>query len=67
MNNQAFQTSEFFAQDSWKLRTNFTLELGIRFAHLGPWYDRSGVGFAIFDPAAYSNDPADLPELTGLR
>jgi hypothetical protein len=66
VNNQAFQTAEFFAQDSWKLRTNFTLELGIRFAHLGPWYDRSGVGFAIFDPSAYSNDPADLPNLTGL-
>ena len=67
VNDQAFQTWEFFAQDSWKLRPNFTLELGIRFAHLGPWYDRSGVGFAIFDPSTYSNDPADLPNLTGLR
>jgi hypothetical protein len=65
--NQAFQTFEFFAQDSWKVKPNFTLDFGIRFAHLGPWYERSGVGFGIFDPSTYSNDPADLPDLTGLR
>ena len=67
VNDQAFQTYEFFAQDSWKLKPNFTLELGIRFAHLGPWYDRSGVGFAVFDPSTYSNDPARLADLTGLQ
>jgi len=63
---QAFQTSEFYLQDSWKVRPSFTLELGIRFAHLGPWYDRTGVGFGVFDPARYNNDPAVLGQLTGL-
>ncbi|MEX2264879.1 MAG: TonB-dependent receptor [Bryobacteraceae bacterium] len=64
--NQAFQTFEFYLQDSWKVRPNFTLELGARFAHLGPWYDREGIGFGVFDPARYSDDPAELPNLTGL-
>ncbi len=46
---------EAFAQDSWKLKKNFTLEYGLRF---GKWTNNSetnGLG-AIFDPAYY--DPS---------
>ncbi len=28
---------EFFAQDTWKLRPNLTLELGIRYSYFAPW------------------------------
>lgn len=30
-------TREFYAQDSWRLRRNFTLEFGLRYALVSPW------------------------------
>ena len=65
LHNIAFRTTEFYAQDSWKVTPKFTLEYGMRFAHLGPWYNRDGTGLVIFDPARY-NPNASLAENTGL-
>jgi hypothetical protein len=67
LHNEGLNILEFFAQDSWKVNRRLTLEYGIRFQHLGNWYDRQGIGFAIFDPAAYSNDPKLLGTFTGLK
>ncbi len=67
LHNIGFRTYEFYAQDSWKIIPRLTLEYGARFAHLGAWYDRQGFGSAIFDRSQYSNNPADLAKLTGLR
>ncbi len=42
-----------------------TLEGGLRVSHLGNWYDRQGIGMAVFDPALY-NPNASLGDLSGL-
>ena len=48
-----FTTLAGFVNDSWKLH-RFTLMLGARVEHLGPWFDRHGNGLATFSPSAYS-------------
>ncbi|HEY6990497.1 MAG TPA: carboxypeptidase regulatory-like domain-containing protein, partial [Bryobacteraceae bacterium] len=67
LHNEAYNTIEFFAQDSWKTTKRLTLELGLRVSHYGPWYDREGIGFAVWDPSKYSNSPNVKPtDYTGL-
>ncbi len=61
-----FKDIEFYAQDSWKVTRRLTFEYGARFAHLGHWYDNQGIGMAVFNQSKYSNDPAQLANLTGL-
>jgi carboxypeptidase family protein len=43
---------EFYAQDSWKLRPNFTLEYGARISHMTVNKERKGFD-TLFDPSAY--------------
>ncbi len=43
---------EGYAQDSWKVRPNITLEYGLRVAYLTNNYERSGLG-TTFDPSTY--------------
>jgi Carboxypeptidase regulatory-like domain/TonB-dependent Receptor Plug Domain len=52
--NFRYYNYEFYAQDSWKLRPNFTLEYGLRLAYLPNNYERKGLG-VLFDPAAYDH------------
>lgn len=54
LNNIGYHQFEFFAQDSWKITRRLTLEYGMRFSHLGAWYDREGFGFSIFDQSRYN-------------
>jgi hypothetical protein len=54
INDIAYNTADFFVQDDWKATKRLTVNLGIRFSHLQPWYDRLGDGFAIFSPSAYT-------------
>lgn len=54
INDIAYNQYEFFAQDDWKLTKRLTLNYGIRFSHMQPWYDRKGFGYSIFNPAAYT-------------
>lgn len=68
LHNEAYNTTEFYGQDSWKITRKLTLELGLRVSHFGQWYDRQGVGFAVWDPATYSSDPTvPSTDYTGLQ
>jgi hypothetical protein len=67
LHNEAYHNVEFFVQDSWKTTRRLTLELGLRASHFGPWYDRQGIGFAVWNPAKYNDSPTVLPtDYTGL-
>ena len=59
----AFKRNEAFVQDSWKIRPNLTVDLGVRASLLGYWYDRAGNGIVGFDFDRYdpNTDGADLP------
>ena len=54
LNDEAYNTVDFFAQDDWKATKRLTVNFGLRFSHLQPWYDRLGDGFAIFNLDAYT-------------
>ena len=53
LNDIAYNTIDFFAQDDWKATRRLTINFGLRFSHLQPWYDRLNYGFAVFNLAAY--------------
>jgi len=46
----AYMTTAGFVDDTWKTNNRLTLELGMRFEHVGHWYDRDHVGVAVFYP-----------------
>ena len=50
-----YTTLSGFVQDSWKLH-RVTLNLGLRFEHIGPWFDRHGNGLATFNPSLYASE-----------
>jgi hypothetical protein len=52
VDNFRYYNYEFYAQDSWKIRSNFTLEYGMRVAYLPNNFERKGLG-VLFDPRAY--------------
>jgi len=47
-----FGRREFYAQDSWKIRPNLTLDLGVRYQYFVPPYDRDNK-IGSFDPQLY--------------
>ncbi|HTM39230.1 MAG TPA: carboxypeptidase-like regulatory domain-containing protein [Terriglobales bacterium] len=54
INDIAYNTYDFFVQDDWKLTKRLTVNYGLRFSHVQPWYDRLGFGFAVFDMNDYT-------------
>jgi hypothetical protein len=56
----AFNQPEFFVQDNWRISRNVTLDLGVRFSHIGVVYDR-GRDIGWFDPSAWN--PANAVKL----
>lgn len=48
-----FNQVEFFVQDNWRVRRNFTVDVGMRFYYIGPTFvDNQDVAF--FDPGTWS-------------
>jgi hypothetical protein len=50
--NYRFYNYEFYAQDSWKVRPNLTLEVGLRASHMTVNEERKGFDI-LFSPSAY--------------
>lgn len=67
VSDMAYQTLSFYGNDTWKISSRFTLEYGVRFDHLGHWYDRQHNGLAVFFPDLVSSDFADGKLNPGLR
>jgi hypothetical protein len=65
LHNLGYNIFEGYVQDSHKIKPRLTLEYGLRLSHLGGWYDRQGIGIAVFDPSLYSAS-APLSALSGL-
>jgi hypothetical protein len=55
-----FNKYEGFVQDSWKVKKNLTMDLGMRLSYDGYWYDRQPNGIVAFDFNRYDpNAPAE--------
>ena len=55
-----FNQPEFFVQDNWRITRQFTLDLGVRFSHIGVVYEKDrDIGW--FDPTAWN--PAKAVQL----
>ncbi|PYS73606.1 MAG: hypothetical protein DMF69_04360, partial [Acidobacteria bacterium] len=53
LDNFRYYNYEFYAQDSWKMRSNITLEYGMRLGYMPQNFERKGLG-VLFDPAAFN-------------
>lgn len=67
INDINYTTWEFFGQDSLKLTTRLTVEIGMRFSHFTPWIDGLGFGYSIFDQTKYSPSCASSPTFCGFE
>jgi hypothetical protein len=56
VSDMAYQTTAFYADDSWKTTKRLSVEIGARFEHVGHWYDRQGTGMAAFFPDRVLSD-----------
>src|SRR5262249_20419913 len=48
----AYKTYEWYVQDNWKVRPNLTLDYGMRFSLLNPWYEKQDQ-ISSFVPTAF--------------
>jgi hypothetical protein len=60
-----FHQYSFYGEDQWKITPKLTATYGVRFDHQGQWYPSNAPGFAVWDPALYSNSPT-APQYTGF-
>lgn len=55
----AYMATAGFVDDTWKASSHLTLDLGARIEHVGHWYDRDGIGMAVFYPDRVQADYND--------
>ena len=46
--DMAYQNTAFYVNDNWRFNNRINFEIGARIEHVGHWYDRTGVGMAVF-------------------
>lgn len=63
-NNLRFGRTEFYVQDTWKIRSNFQLDYGLRYYLFRQPYDTENV-LTAFLPELY--DPASAPQFADAR
>jgi len=57
--DQAYRTTSVYVLDNWQVRPRLTVNAGIRWDHVGRWYDRTGQsGSAVWYPQLFSQDVA---------
>ncbi len=54
----AYRTVSAYVLDNWRFNRHLSLNLGVRWDHLGRWYDRQGVGMAVWLPQLFAQDLA---------
>ena len=62
-------SSSFYVNDDYKVTKTLSINLGLRFDHLGRWTDNHGFGMAVWRPDLYNSDPvgdSNIP-LPGFR
>ncbi|WP_420236369.1 carboxypeptidase-like regulatory domain-containing protein [Telmatobacter bradus] len=59
LEDMAYRTTSVYGMDNWKFNRRLTLNYGIRFDHVGRWYDRQGVGMAVWMPSQFTTDVAE--------
>jgi hypothetical protein len=66
-NDIAYKTISGYVNDNWKATKRLTFDVGVRFDHIGHWYDRSGVGVAVFLPDLVNSDFVSGKLYPGIR
>ncbi|WP_182277628.1 carboxypeptidase regulatory-like domain-containing protein [Granulicella sp. 5B5] len=56
VSDMAYQNTAVYIDDQWKTSSRLSVEAGARFEHVGHWYDRQGVGMAVFLPQRVFSD-----------
>jgi len=56
--DMAYRTTSAYLLDNWQVIRHLTVNIGVRWDHVGRWYDRQGVGLAVWMPALYASDVA---------
>jgi Carboxypeptidase regulatory-like domain len=64
--DMAYKTISYYGDDSWKITRRFNLEYGLRFDHLGRWYDRGDSGVPVFLPGNVLSDFGTGKQFPGL-
>ncbi len=57
--DMAYRTTAAYLMDNWQVNPRLTVNVGVRFDHIGRWYDRQGVGMATWLPQLYASDLAE--------
>jgi hypothetical protein len=65
--DMAFRTYSFYGMDDFKVNRRLTLNLGLRFDHIGRWYERTGTGMGVWLPKLYDSDVAAGRTDPGVR
>ncbi len=64
--DMAYRTTSAYVMDTWQVRPRLSVNAGVRFDHVGRWYDRQGVGLATWMPQLFAQD-VDENETAGKQ